>query len=140
MREAHKPFWFILAVLCGLILVVGISHVSAPEIVPWRTDFASAGREADVNHKPLLAYFTARWCGPCQNLKHTTWADPTVAKALLAFVPVEIDVDVHPNLAARYTSGIVPSFVVLNEKHDVIKFEEGAMGSEDFLAWLNAIH
>jgi thiol:disulfide interchange protein len=138
MRKAHKPFWFILAVLCGLILIIGISRTnSAPEIIPWRTDFAAARREAASTGKPLFAYFTASWCGPCQRLKHTTWADADVEQSLQGYVPVEIDIDAHRDLAARYSPDSIPTFVVLDRNGAVIKSESGALPPDEFLAWLN---
>jgi thiol:disulfide interchange protein len=138
MREAYKPFWFILAVLGALILMVGISRFTAPrEIIPWRTDFASAQKEAAATHKRIFAYFTASWCGPCQNLKSTTWADTNVELALRSFVPVEIDVDANHDLAARFVpEGVIPSFVVMNSDDSVIKSETGALPPDEFLDWL----
>jgi thiol:disulfide interchange protein len=139
MREPYKPFWFILAVLCGLILIVGISRVTAPhEIIPWRTDFLAARKEAAASNKLVFAYFTAEWCGPCQSLKSSTWADPDVEKALQAYVPVKIDIDAHPDLAARYAPESIPTFVVLNSDAGVMKSESGALPPQDFLEWLKS--
>jgi thioredoxin-related protein len=138
MREAYKPFWFILAVLCGLTLLVALSRMNdAPEIIPWRTDFAAAQREAAATGKPLFAYFTARWCEPCQRLKHTTWADKEVERALQAYIPVEIDIDTHQELAARYVPETIPVFVVLDLKGVAIKSEDGALPPDEFITWLN---
>ncbi len=110
---------------------------SPQERIPWRDDFAAAGRESIAAHKPVFAYFTAQWCGPCQSLRHTTWADAGVAKALSGYVPVKIDIDAHPDLAARYSPSEIPTFVVLKEDGSVAKSQTGALGPDDFLAWLN---
>lgn len=137
MREPYKPFWFILAVLCALILILGISRFSVPkEIIPWRTDLAAAQKEAAAGNKRIFAYFTASWCGPCQSLKGTTWADTNVEQALRAYVPVEIDIDAHRDLAERYAPEAVPAFVILDANNSVIKSESGALGPDEFLEWL----
>ena len=139
MRTAYKPFWFILAVLCALILIAGISRMNdAPERIPWRTDFTAARHEAASTNKPLFAYFTAPWCQPCQRLKHTTWADAGVEQSLKAYVPVEIDIDTHQDLAARYAPDGIPTFVVLDRDGVAIKSGGGPMSPEEFLAWLKA--
>jgi thioredoxin-like negative regulator of GroEL len=139
MRKTHQPFWFVAAVLCGVMLIVGISRMNdAPEIVPWRTDFLAARNESASSNKPIFAYFTASWCGPCQSLKHTTWADANVAKALQAYVPVEIDIDTHQDLAARYAPEAVPTFVVLDRDGAATKTESGVLSPDEFISWLDS--
>ena len=134
---AYRPIWFLFAVLCALVLIAGISQWTAPhEIVPWRTDFAAAQRESVTTAKPMLVYLTADWCGPCQSLKGTTWADASVERALRAYVPVKVDVDQHPDLARQYGSDAIPRFVVLGKDGQIVKATEGALPPGEFLAWL----
>ena len=85
----------------------------AEERIPWRTDYVAATAEAKQTGKPLFLYFTASWCGPCQSLKATTWADAEIDAALRAYVPVKIDIDDHPDLAAEYRVQAVPTFIVV---------------------------
>lgn len=137
MKQTPGRTWFIIAVGCALVAVVGLSRLLAPhEIIPWRTDFAAARQEAALRHKPILAYFTADWCGPCQSLKHTIWADKAVEQALQSYVPVEINVDQHPDLARQYHADAIPKFVVLDQTGQVKKGTVGALSSTEFLAWL----
>jgi thiol:disulfide interchange protein len=136
--RAYRPVWFLFAILGALVLIAGISRWTAPrEIVPWRSDFAAAQRESSTAGKPVMLYLTAEWCGPCQSLKGTTWADPTVERALRAYVPVKIDVDQHPDLARQYGSDAIPRFVVLGKDGQIVKATEGALPPAEFLAWLN---
>jgi thiol:disulfide interchange protein len=109
------------------------------EIVPWRTDFAAARQEARSAGKPVFAYFTAAWCGPCQSLKHTTWADKDVEAALRGYVPVKIDVDQNQELARQYNVRAVPSFAVLGGDGEPLKQVDGALPPEELLNWLRAV-
>ena len=108
------------------------------EIVPWRNDFAAATAEARKDGKPVFAYFTATWCGPCQNLKHTTWADKEVDAALRGYVPVKVDIDRSPELAQKYGVRAVPTFAVLGDDGEAVRQADGALPPQDFLRWLKS--
>jgi thiol:disulfide interchange protein len=143
MKPAYKPLVFILLVIVGMIAVAGISALRKPApIVPFHTDWSAAQAEAKRTGKPLFAYFTAEWCGPCQQMKHTTWADVTVAEALRDYVPVMVDVDSQKDLARRYVptpqnlDGGIPAFRVLDQNGNIVKEAVGAMAPDQFLAWL----
>jgi len=106
------------------------------EVIPWRTDFAAARQEARQANKPVFAYFTASWCGPCQHLKRTLWADPAAEAALRAYVPVKIDIDANPTLAQQYNVDGIPNLMVLNDDGGVRKQWTGALTTEAFSDWL----
>jgi len=137
MKHTLRPFW---AMLIIFGCVVGISAVSkllrAKEIVPWRDDFDAAREEGRRDNKPVMAYFTADWCGPCQSMKGTTWADASVEAELRGFVPVRIDIDRSPNLAHAYAVQSIPTMIVLDGEGRVLKSTSGALPPEEFLAWL----
>jgi thiol:disulfide interchange protein len=111
--------------------------LEAKEIIPWRLDPTAAMTEARAKNKPAFLYFTATWCGPCQSLKHTTWADPAVASALSNYVPIKIDIDQFGELARQYPSDGIPHFVVVDGNGKVVRDSTGAMDSKEFLDWLN---
>jgi thiol:disulfide interchange protein len=136
--QAYRPVWFLFAVLCALVVIMVMSRWMAPqEIIPWRADFAAAQRESAAASKPVLLYLTADWCGPCQELKHTTWADKSVEQALRSYVPVKVDVDQHADLAMRYGSNSIPRYVVLDKDGNIVKANEGVLDPREFIAWLN---
>ncbi len=140
MNSAIKPF-FVLLVIVGIggvfFFARSMSKIEeGPELVSWREDFAAAKVEAEGTKKPVLAYFTATWCPPCQKLKSTTWADKDVAGALGEYVPVRVDIDAHQDMAAKFAVSGIPHFVVLDAGGNVVKSATGYMAPGEFLAWL----
>jgi thiol:disulfide interchange protein len=139
MNKSLTPFWIILAA-AGIVIVTSLMRSGggeSKELIPWRSDLASAQAEAKKSNKPLFLYFTAAWCGPCQSLKTTTWADPSVKNALSSYVPVKIDIDEHPDLAKRYPAEGIPHFVVAQADGRPLRESVGAVPPGEFVAWLN---
>lgn len=136
--KALKPVWILLAVL---LIVVAFSYFNTSgedrEIIPWRADFKAAAAESQATHKPLFLYFTAKWCEPCQSLKHTTWASADVQKEMANFVPVKIDVDDHPELVKQYPSDGIPHFVIAREDGTMMRETVGAYPPKEFIDWLD---
>jgi thiol:disulfide interchange protein len=140
VTNAYKPLWGLAAILLGVSAVVVASRAMRPdERIPWRNDFAAATSEARQAGKPLFLYFTASWCGPCQEMRRTTWSDADVERALRAYVPVKVDVDEHPDLVQRYRVEAFPTFIVQPVGEDVTptKSIAGAMPPAAFIAWLS---
>jgi len=129
----------LLAVLCSLLAIVAMARWTAggKEIIPWRTDFNAAVKEAQATHRPLMLYFTADWCGPCQSLKGTLWADPQVEKTLRNFVPVKIDEDQHPDIAQRFPGNYIPRYVIVDPELQQSKTTDGVLTSAEFITWLS---
>jgi thioredoxin 1 len=108
-----------------------------PELVQWRDNLEAARSESNATGKPLLLYFTADWCGPCQQMRRTTWADARVKSALDAYVPVKIDVDRLPDVARRYDVKAIPRLVLLDRAGNAVASREGLVEAHAMIEWLN---
>src|SRR5205814_7957660 len=106
MSSAMRPVVVIGIVFLGVAAIEGYSMWSsahAKELVAWRGDLTEAQAEAKTQNKRVFAYFTASWCGPCQRMKKTTWADESVERAMRQkYVPVKIDIDAQQAVAKQY--------------------------------------
>jgi thiol-disulfide isomerase/thioredoxin len=128
-----KPIWVLLTIFMALLIIAALMKVFEPrDIVPWRSEFAAAQAEAVEQNKPMLIYFTARWCGPCQRMATTTWAE----RALQDFVPVKIDIEQNPTLAIQFGVEPLPAFVVLRLDEQTMRMTDGFYDSRDFITWL----
>jgi thiol:disulfide interchange protein len=139
-NDPYRLVWVIVFVVVGFVALGGLGWLrgGGKDLVPWRNDFDAAKAEAARVKKPLFLDFTAEWCGPCQELKRTTWSDLRVADALSSgYVPVKVDVDQQPGLAMAYHVDGYPSLVVLDEQGRVVRAQSGWIGPDEFLTWLN---
>lgn len=136
----RRAAFAVLLVLIGCAILIGLSWMRrAHEQVPWRTDYAAAERESRETGKPMLLDFTAEWCGPCQDMRRTTWSDPAVAQALKGYVPVTIDLDTHADLATKFGVSAIPHLTILNAEGTVVAAEEGELSPEQFREWLATV-
>ncbi|HUB27983.1 MAG TPA: thioredoxin family protein [Tepidisphaeraceae bacterium] len=142
MSESKATFR--LAVFFGILAAWCIWWAHHPtntvERIAWRDSFDAAHDEARHAGKPMLLYFTAAWCGPCQSLETTTWADPDVAAELSKYVSVKLDVDLPTTkpLATKYSvdAAGIPYFVLLDKDDKPIRSTVGAMPPDEFLSWM----
>lgn len=109
----------LLAVLVlGFALHAGVARAE-PEV------FSQAGYEADRSavleaEKLHVLYFTAVWCGPCQQMKKTTWVDESVVSWLEEFALVTpIDVDEQSDLAQEFGISAMPTIAVFRGDEEV---------------------
>ena len=137
-----RPVIFIFILFVATAAVVGISKwYTPPELVPWKSDFPAAQAESRATSKPILLYFTAEWCGPCQSMRRYVWTDSQVAAAASAYIPVRIDVDRQPELAHQYRAEEgIPLFVVMDPAGKMVRRFVGAMEAEQMIAWLRSSH
>ena len=137
MRPAFRP---LLVVFGVLVVLVGMNAYRrgrvAHDNIPWREDLQAAKVEAASSGKPVLAYFTATWCGPCQRMHEEVWPDPRVGAALAAYVPVKIDVDQHSDVATSFNVDGIPRMQVIGADGVPGRSREGFASAEEMVKWL----
>ena len=111
--------------------------------VTWAKDYASAQQHAALSGKPMILFFTAKWCVPCRIMKRRVWADQQVETTVNAgFTPVTIDVD-DPDAASalsRYLVVATPTTIVTDPQGKVLERVEGGMGKTDLIELLGRLN
>jgi thioredoxin-like negative regulator of GroEL len=102
----------------------------------WSTNLAEAWPAARAHKQPVLVYFTADWCGPCQMMARTTLKDETTLQVLAHYQRVALDIDLNKAKAQEMGVGAVPSFIILNGEGDELDRAGGYLEPGLFRAWL----
>ena len=72
----------------------GASEVAAASEIGWRHgDVDDALAEAKEAGKPVILYWGAEWCPPCNQMKAGLFKEPSFIRATQDFVPVYLDGD-----------------------------------------------
>jgi thioredoxin 1 len=107
--------------------------------IAWAHNYTSAQQQAAQSGKPIILFFTGKWCVPCRIMKRNVWADQQVAASVNSgFIVVTIDVD-DPDAAtarSRYRVGATPTTIITDPQGKVLFQAEGGMGKTDFLELL----
>ncbi len=95
--------------------------------------------QSTTSGKPVLAFATAAWCGPCQAFKRSALAHPKVVEWIKAnTIPVYIDIDKHPDDARQLSVFSIPALVLIRPDGSRPSRLEGNRSAEDLLAFLTA--
>ena len=140
MRKSVRIF---LLMLAFIITIGGVAYFSG-RAAPMPPVFAQRltvreGEQLSVNTgRPMLIFATADWCGPCQTFKRTTLVDPQV-EALIRerLVPVYLNVDQEQDIAATLNVKSIPASILIRDGQTIAKLE-GAVGTDEFLAWMRS--
>jgi thiol:disulfide interchange protein len=136
--SALRPVIFIAVVFGAVLALTAVSKwMAPPELVPWRGDLSAAQAESRASNRPVVLYFTAEWCGPCQEMRRRVWSEAAVADAMKSYIPVRLDVDREPTLAQQYQIQAMPTFLVLSPEGEVSRTQVGAMEAQEFINWLS---
>ena len=128
-------------------LVVSLSYAWYCFYVPsnsivWTDNYTSAQNQAAQSDKPIILFFTGKWCVPCKIMKRQVWADGQVMKTVNSeFIPVTIDVDDPDNVAilVRYNvGGTTPITIVTDPNGNALQWRVGGIGKSEFLELLRA--
>lgn len=102
--------------IAGLSILTFVTGRTAfADEIRWATDLGAAQRQATQEGKLLLLHFQSKDCIPCADLDTTVFIDEAVVEAINdKYVPVRVDVDELPELAAQFQVKAWPTDVILN--------------------------
>ncbi len=97
------------------------SFTHGAEAVSWRSNVDAAKIEASEARKLVLVHFYTSSCGPCRTLDENVFSQPQIGEDIERnYVPVKINADDAPALAAAYRVERVPAEIVLNNQGQVV--------------------
>lgn len=107
--------------------------------IAWVDNFVSAQKQSAITGKPIILYFTGKWCVPCRVMKRRVWADEEVESLVNAqFIPLSIDLDSPDNaeLLTRYNVRGAPVVIVTDPLGNAMRWRAGGMEKAEFLELL----
>lgn len=131
------------AIIVSILLVqrlAGGGVAPTPEVFQGRTSLEAAIAEAAKSDKIVLAFATADWCGPCQQMKRSVLVEPSiVAQINRDFLPVYVDIDKDNAAANRLAAYSIPATVILKDGKQVARVE-GLLPHDSYSQWLTAAY
>ena len=82
----------------------------------------------EINKEKVLVDFYADWCGPCRAMGE-------VLENIDALDILKVNVDEHPDIAAKYGVMSIPTVIVFS-KGEELKKQVGFLSKDDLLNWL----
>ena len=139
----NLPFLVIVAVAIGVLAYRGMSsrHAPTPAAFEAKTTLTAALENAQSTGRPVLAFATADWCGPCQSFKRGALADESIAAFITentepAYVDVTNSNDPLSSQAAQMLHvRSVPTLVLIDGEQEIARLE-GGVGKSRLIGWL----
>lgn len=82
----------------------------------------------EINKEKVLVDFYADWCGPCRAMGE-------VLENIDVLDILKVNVDEHPDIAAKYGVMSIPTVIVFS-KGEELKKQVGFLSKDDLLNWL----
>lgn len=131
------------AIIVSILLIqrlAGGGVAPTPEVFQGRSSLEAAITEAAKSDKIVLAFATADWCPPCQQMKRSLLVEPSiVAQINRDFLPVYVDIEKDNAAAVRLEAFSVPTTVILKDGKQVARME-GLIPHDAYSQWLTAAY
>ena len=113
-------------ILADMLSIVAGAAFAGDSVIKWHTDVHSALQDARATNKPVVLFFTAKWCQYCHKMENDTFTNPAIAHKLNnSFVPLLVDVDEHQDLVDKFKVDGFPAMLFFGPDG---KFRERASG------------
>jgi thiol:disulfide interchange protein DsbD len=127
----------------ALLLATAPGESPAPPLltIKWERKFDEAVKKAKRAGKPLVVDFWAEWCGWCQRLDRTTYADPAVVRRAQEFVAVKVNTEGSRReleVSAKYGVRSLPTILFLSPQGRQLFRVNGFQGPGQFPRTLDA--
>ena len=135
-QGVRRSPWTLVAVLVCVVAVYTVTARSPGIPEGWETDYDAALAVAIAEDRNVVAAFHMRGCPPCAVMDRLVLGSAAVRDALAGFVPVRVDIDQRPDLAARLGVFATPTYAVLDADGRLISKCEGYQSKKAFAAFL----
>lgn len=114
------PYVIVAAVglLLGSVLMEVFNGGSNKPGIVWEVYSEAAVKAAKEQKKPIMIYFAADWCGPCQILRRDTFTDPDVRAEAERFARFKVDLTkdepATAAIQAQYAIATLPAVVFID--------------------------
>jgi len=107
----------------------------------FKTTLGAATSEAKKQNKPVIAVFSAVWCGPCQAMKRDVYPSDAVKPYHDKFVWAYLDADSSSNQAAMKKFGVsgIPHIEFLDSAGKSVGKQVGSTSPDSFAKTLEAM-
>ena len=103
-------------------------------MLPWLVEATSASFDAETTASvPVIVDFWAPWCGPCRMVAPVL--DRLAARHAGRLKVVKLNVDEHPDVAARFGAQSIPLLVLIKDGAEAARIV-GAQPEPQLEAWL----
>ena len=95
--------------------------------------------DSSESPKPMVLYFGASWCPPCQRMRSTTFELLENEAAASEYLWVKFDIDEAAEVASRYGVVSVPTMIVLDKEGNPIGANSGFLTVEKVLSFVKDV-
>ncbi|MDH3634534.1 MAG: DUF255 domain-containing protein [Gammaproteobacteria bacterium] len=128
-----------------LLLIIALPRVSIAAgedqgLVQWQDWSKDLFDQARQQQRMVIMDLEAVWCHWCHVMEAKTYSHPDVAQLINThFIPVRVDADANPDIAARYGRWGWPATIVFSPEGDEIVKRRGYIPIIGMLSMLEAI-
>jgi thiol:disulfide interchange protein len=136
-RARGSRIWPVLVLLAACVAAFAWANRPVRSAVAWQHDLEAAKRQAAAENSLVLVAFVSDDCIACRVMDRDVFSQPDAAAALDGFIPVRLDVNARPQLAAEFGVTAMPTLVVLAPDGELVTANVGAIPMRYFLLFLD---